>query len=121
MFGIATLAIAVFAVQAQGTPAKIDAPQEIMSAVGPYGNCLAEHLNAGLKRAQASGGMTAEQLEAHKVDVFARCETAKRTARANADDILEEEGVRSRQARQETIDRALNSIEQSIQSFGKSG
>lgn len=121
MIGIAIFALGVLTpVTVQETPIKIDAPQEIMPAIGPYGNCLAERLNAGLKRGQSNGGMDSAALETLKVDVFKRCESAKRDARTNADGILEDDGMRSRQSRQETIDRALDSIERPIRDFGKS-
>ena len=122
MIGIAMFTLGVLTpVTVQEAPIKIDAPQEIMPAIGPYGNCLAERLNAGWKRGQSNGSMDSAALETLKVDVFKRCESAKRDARTNADGILEDDGMRSRQSRQETIDRALDSIERPIRDFGKSG
>ena len=120
MIGIAIFAaLVVTPATLQNAPAKIDAPQEIMPAIGPYGNCLAERLNSGLQSAQSSGGMTAEQLEGLKVDVFKQCETARRDAQTGADTILEDEGFPNRKSRQNVIDRALNSIEQPVRDFGK--
>ena len=119
------IAIAIFAAFTvapavmQNAPAKIDAPQEIMPAIGPYGNCLGQRLNSGLQSAQTTGGMTAEQLEALKVDVFKQCESAKRDAQTSADVILEDEGFPNRKSRQDVIDRALSSIEQPVRDFGK--